>query len=169
MMVAVESTWPCTKWPPKRVFGGNGVLPSEVVVERDFVDVDMARSRLTVEFTARWPRLVRRRVSGAMPSLKEVRSGEREVIVRHVPKFFFIQSKCDVKAGVYVKSGACLGSLPLTHILSPRAASSRISEQSDMVMEHPFPPDEEVSSGNSSDTVPIVSTMPVNIVTVDMP
>lgn len=41
------------------------------------------RSRLTVEFVVRDPRLVRRSVSGATPTLKEESSNE--VIVRHVP------------------------------------------------------------------------------------
>lgn len=65
-MVATVSTWPCRKWPPKRV------------------SARRARSRLRWEDLVRLPRLVRRRVSGAMPTLKVVGEG-RAVIVRQVP------------------------------------------------------------------------------------
>lgn len=67
-------------------------------------------------------------------------------------------------------------------IESPRCASSRISEQSEMVRDVPLPPDEDssrftrtVTAGwrqpgatkslyENNDILPIVSTMPVNIV-----
>lgn len=96
----------------------------------------MARSRFTADPTANWPRFVRRRVSGAIPSLKESRASERAVIVRQVP---------------------------FTQMLSPMRASVRIGAQSEIVMEQPLPPVEDVSRGRSSETVPTVSTSPVNI------
>jgi len=65
-MVATVSTWPCRKCPPRRVPGRR------------------ARSRLRREVLVRLPRLVRRSVSGAMPTLKVVEEGS-SVIVRQVP------------------------------------------------------------------------------------
>ena len=67
--MAIVSTWPCTKWPPMRVLA------------------ETARSRFSGEECVRDERLVRRRVSGDMPTLKEVGAlgGSRAVIVRQVP------------------------------------------------------------------------------------
>ena len=63
------STWPCTKCPPMRVLA------------------ETARSRFSGEDCVREERFVRRRVSGEMPTLKEVGDwgGSRAVIVRQVP------------------------------------------------------------------------------------
>ena len=69
-----------------------------------------ARSRFTLEDVVREPRFVRRRVSGEMPTTKEV--GVKEVTVRQVP---------------------------LMLMLSPRWASSRMEAQ-EMVREVPPPP-----------------------------
>ena len=84
--------------------------------------VDKARSRLTGESTLRSPRFVRRRVSGAMPTLKE--DGVKDVMVRQVP---------------------------LTEMESPRAASSRIAEALEIVMVQPPPPSLEPSWGMTSE------------------
>ena len=75
-----------------------------------------ARSRFTSSCCDSEPKFVRRNVSGAIPILKEswgVEEGDSSVMVRHVP---------------------------FTQMLSPRWASSRISEQSLIVSEVPPPP-----------------------------
>lgn len=76
-----------------------------------------ARSRFTREEVDRLPRFVRRRVSGEMPTVKEV--GVKEVMVRQVP---------------------------LMLMLSPRWASSRMEGQ-EMVRDVPPPPAEVSSWG----------------------
>jgi hypothetical protein len=81
---------------------------------------------------------VRRRVSGATPTLKDVASCS--VMVRQVP---------------------------FTEMESPRWASVRISGQSEMVREVPLPPEELGSRGVREEIVPRVSTRPVNIVEVE--
>lgn len=98
-MLATVSTCPWTKCPPIRVLALT------------------ALSKLTLDPCFKAPRLVRRRVSGATPTLNEDLSNS--VTVKHVP---------------------------LTEIESPNAASPKISAQSDMVKEVPFPPDVEGSS-----------------------
>lgn len=67
VIVTVQSTWPCTMCPPNRFCAS------------------MARSRLTLLPTLSSPRFVRRKLSGATPTLKV--SLSNSVTVKQVPAF----------------------------------------------------------------------------------
>lgn len=136
-----------------------------------------ALSRFTFEPWANLPRFVRRRVSGAQPTLKNHED-----------------------SGPVLENSVMVRQVPFTEMLSPRAASGRMVGQEEMVRDVPEPPVAEESRGLSSvtargdvrvvvlgelyvrclhdedhggwvgadvgvlDSLPIVSTRPVNIV-----